>query len=73
MKTSTLIFIGIIAFIAAYLLGRYTERLATVQGEVSDLKMRLVKLEEHKLRSEVCWGWFHRIASRVPFVKGLLS
>ena len=73
MKASTLIFIAIIAFIAAYMLGRYTERLATVQGEVSDLKMRLVKLEEHKLRSEAWLGWFHRIVSHVPFVKGLLS
>ena len=73
MKTSRLIFIGIIAFIAAYLLGRYTERLATVQGEVNDLEMRVIKLKEHKLRSEVCLRWIHRIASRVPFVKGLLG
>ena len=58
---------------AAYALGQYAERLATVQTEVGDLKTRLVKLEEHKMRGEVRWGWFHRIASHVPAVKGLLS
>lgn len=73
MKTSTLIFIGLIAIIAAYAFGRYRERLATVQGEVSDVKMRLVKLEEHKMRGEVCWGWVHRIALRIPIVKGFLT
>jgi hypothetical protein len=73
MKTQTLIFIGLIALLAAYALGRYAERLATVQGEVGDLKTRLVKLEEHKMRGEVHWGWFRRVASHVPFVKGLLS
>ena len=57
---------------AAYVLGRYIERLATVQGEVGDLKMRVVKLENHKMRGEVRWGWFHQIASHVPFVKGFL-
>lgn len=73
MKTSTLIFICIIAVLAAYVLGRYIERLAAVQDEVSDLKVRVVKLENHKMRGEVRWGWFHRIASHIPFVKGLLS
>lgn len=73
MKIQTLIFIGIIALLAAYALGRYAERLATVQGEVGDLKMRLVKLEEHKMRGEVRWGWFRRVASHVPLVKGLLK
>lgn len=73
MKTQTLIIIGIIALLAAYALGRYAERLATVQGEVGELKMRVGKLEEHKMRGEVHWGWFRRIASQVPFVKGLLS
>ena len=58
---------------AAYAFGRYAERLATVQTEVGDLKTRLVKLEEHKMRGEVRWGWLHRIASHVPVVKGLLS
>lgn len=56
----------------AYVLGRCFERLATVQAEVVDLKMRMAKLEEHKMRGEMRWRWFHRIASRVPFVKGFL-
>ena len=73
MKTSTLIIIGLIAFMAAYAFGRYVERLATVQGEVGDLKMRIGKLEEHKMRGEVRWGWLRRVASHVPFVKGLLT
>jgi hypothetical protein len=72
MKTSTLIFIGIIIVMGAYVLGRCFERLATVQVEVGDLKMRIEKLEDHKMRGEVRWEWFHRIASRVPFVKGFL-
>lgn len=58
---------------AAYALGRYTEKLATVQGEVGDLKMRVGKLEEHKMRGEVRWGWLRRVAAHVPIVKGLLS
>ena len=58
---------------AAYAFGRYVERLATVQGEVEDLKIRLVKLEEHKMRGEVRWGWFRRFASHIPVVKGLLT
>ena len=73
MKTSTIIIIGIIALMAAYAFGRYIERLATIQGEVGDLKMRVGKLEEHKLRGEVRWGWFRRIASHIAVVKGLLS
>ena len=73
MKTSTIIIIGIIAFMAAYAFGRYVERLATVQGEVGNLKMRLAALEDHKMRGEVRWGWFRRVASYVPVVKGLLS
>jgi hypothetical protein len=72
MKTSTLIFICIIAVMAAYVLGRYIERLTTVQGEVGDLKMRVVKLENHKMRGEVRWEWFYRIASHIPVVRGLL-
>jgi hypothetical protein len=56
----------------AYVLGRYYERLATMQVEVGDLKMRMAKLENHKLRGEVRWGWFHRIASHIPFIKGFL-
>lgn len=58
---------------AAYAFGRYVERLATVQGEVCDLKMRIGKLEEHKMRGEVRWGWLYRIASHIPVVRGLLS
>lgn len=73
MKTQTLIFIGIIALLAAYTLGRYGERLATVQGEVIDLKIRLVKLEEYKIRRELRWAWLRRIASYVVLVKGLLT
>jgi hypothetical protein len=73
MKTETLIFIGLIALLAAYALGRYAERLATVQGEVGDLKARLVKSEQHRMRWEVRWGWFRRVASHVPVVNGLLS
>ncbi len=57
---------------AAYVLGRYIERLTTVQGEVGDLKMRVVKLENHKMRGEVRWEWFYRIASHIPVVRGLL-
>lgn len=73
MKTSTIIIIGIVALMAAYAFGRYIELLNTVQGEVSDLKMRIGKLEEHKMRGEVRWGWFRRVASHIPVVKGLLS
>jgi hypothetical protein len=72
MKTQTLIFMGIIALLAAYALGRYVERLATAQGDVGDLKMRLAALEEHKMRREVRWGWLRRIAAHVPVVKGLM-
>ena len=73
MKTSTIIIIGIIAFVAAYTFGRYVERLATVQGEVGNLKMRLAALEDHKMRGEVRWGWLRRVASHVPVVKALLT
>lgn len=58
---------------AAYAFGRYVERLATVQGEVGNLKMRLAALEDHKMRGEVRWGWLRRVASHVPVVKGLLT
>ena len=57
----------------AYVLGRYIERLATVQGEVGDLEMRVVKLENDKMRGEVRWEWLYRIASRIPVVRGFLS
>jgi hypothetical protein len=40
---------------------------------VCDLKMRMGKLEEHKMRGEVRWGWLRRVASHVPVVKGLLT
>jgi hypothetical protein len=73
MKIQTLIFIGIIALLAAYALGRFAERLATVQGEVGDLKMRVGKLEEYKMRGEMRWGWLRHVVSHVPVVKGLLT
>jgi hypothetical protein len=72
MKTSAVIFIGVLAIIGAYVLGRHLERLATVQCDVGEIKLRLVKLEEHKMRREVRGEWLFRIASHVPIVKGLL-
>jgi len=58
---------------AAYAFGQHVERLATVQGEVGNLEMRVSKLEEHKMRGEVQWGWLRRIASYVPVLKGILT
>ena len=72
MKTSTVIFIGMLAVMGAYVLGRHLERLAMVQRDVGEMKQRLVKLEDHKMRKEVRWEWLHRIASLIPIVKGLL-
>jgi hypothetical protein len=73
MKTSTLIIIGTVAVVAAYLFGRYLERLATVQSEVCDIKSRLIKLEDHKMRGELRWEWVHQIASNIPIIKGFLA
>lgn len=73
MQVSQLIFIGIILCLAAHVAGCYVEQLARVQTELGDLQSRLGKLEAQKMRSEVRWGWLHRIASHVPVVKGLLS
>ena len=72
MKTSTFIFIGILAVMGAYVLGRYFERIATIQGDVGDIKVRLVKLETYKMRHEAHWEWLHRIASHFPIVKNLI-
>lgn len=72
MKVSSVIFLGVVIAVAAYLYGRYFERLTTVQGDVGELKMRVAILEDHKLRNEERWGWLFRIASRVPFVNRLL-
>jgi hypothetical protein len=72
MKTSAVIFIGVLAVIGAYVLGRYLERLAMVQRDVGEIKLRLAKLEDHKMRREVRWEWLVRIASYVPIVKDLL-
>jgi hypothetical protein len=72
MKTSSVIFLVVVIAISAYLLGQYFERLATVQGDVGDLKMRVAELEHRKIRSEERWGWFFRIVSHVPLVNRLL-
>lgn len=72
MKTSAVIFIGVLAIIGAYVLGRHLEWLATVQRDLGEIKLRLVKLEDHKMRGEVRWEWLVRIASHVQIVKDLL-
>ena len=72
MKTSTVIFIGMLAVMRAYLLERHLKYLAMVQRDVGEIKLRLVKLEDHKMRKEVRWEWLNRIASLIPIVKGLL-
>jgi len=73
MKTSTLIIIVIVAVVAAYIFGRYLERLATVQSDVCDIKSRLIKLEDHKMRGEARWEWVHRLVSNMPIIKGFLT
>jgi len=61
MKTSTFIFIGIVAVAMAYVLGRHYERLALVQSEVTDIKTRLHSLEICKVRRDSRWEIVHRV------------
>ena len=75
MKSSTLIclcVIAVAAVIAAYMLGRESERLAVVQVEVSELKAHVHQLRIDKLRSEGRWGWLVRLGSQVPGVRWFL-
>jgi len=76
MKSSTLICLCVIAaaaVIAAYLLGRESERVAVVRGDVNELKIQVSELRTAKLRSEVRWGWLARIGSQIPGVQWLLN
>lgn len=73
MKTSTFIIIGIIAVFAAYFFGRYFERLTILQSDVSDMKLRVVQLEKHQMRSNLRREWLQRIASHIPIIKGFLT
>ena len=75
MKSSTLIclcVIAVAAVIAAYMLGRESERLAVVHADVSELKVHVNQLRIDKFRSEGRWGWLVRLGSQVPGVRWFL-
>ena len=75
MKSSTLICLCLIAvaiFMAAYLIGRDSQRLTEVQGDVGKLKVQVNELRADKLRNEGCWQWLAWIGSQIPVVRRLL-
>ncbi len=72
MKISIWVFIGIVAVTGSYILGRCFERLTIVHEELGEIKLRLVKLDDQKVRKNVDWGWLQRIATNIPLISSLL-
>jgi len=65
MKSTTLLLLGLIAIIAfaAYLIGRESGRLASVQAQVNQLEVQVYELRVEKIRREVRWAWLRQIGS----------
>jgi hypothetical protein len=60
----------VLALVAAWMMGRHFERMATVSAQVNRFEDRLAKLEQINLRQEERWGWAKRIGGTV---KGWLT
>lgn len=55
--------------VVVFVIGRYFERISSLQGDVGDLTERVDQLEMRNIRHEEKWGWVLWLGSRIPLVK----
>ena len=67
MKTLTVVFWFALAIMAAFIIGRYFERMAAVQSDLGRLNNRVLQLEDRNVRRDANWGWLSKIWTAIPY------